>query len=222
MIKTGVILGGGQGTRLGMPYNKHATYVYERAMIEYPLQTLKEMGLEKAVVVANPNNLGDLAKIIGDGREYGLEVEYRIQQEPDGMAGALGASAVKDEVFVVLCGDCYFDPAPELSGKPQIWYKEVEFAQAHGVWNPETNRIIEKPLRDIGKRAVIGAYVYDQRVFEFIKGLQPSARGELEITDINNWYLKRGMEISEYDGFFGDMGTPHGLLRVANHIEGKE
>lgn len=216
-IKTGIILGGGNGTRLGMPYNKHATLVYGRPMIEYPIRTLQDMGIEKAVIVANPNNLGDLSAVIKDGADYGLDVEYRVQREPDGMAGALGAACVKDETFVVLCGDCYYDPAPKLDGGTQLWWTEVDFAQNHGVWNPENNQIIEKPIRDIGKRAVIGTYVYDQAVFEFLKTLKPSARDELEITDINNWYLKNGLEMSQYTGFFGDMGTPDGLLRVANY-----
>lgn len=217
-VKTGVILGGGQGTRLGMPYNKHATLVYGKPMIDYPMQTLKEMGIEKAIIVANPKNLGDLSAIVKDGSEYGMDVEYRVQNEPDGMAGALGACAVKDSLFVVLCGDCYYSPAPKLDGNVQLWWNEVDFAKNHGVWNPETNQIVEKPIKDIGKCAVIGAYVYDQAVFEFIKSLQPSQRGELEITDINNWYLSNGLEMSYYDGFFGDMGTPEGLLRVANYV----
>lgn len=219
MISRGVILAGGEGTRIGMPYNKHSALVYDKPMISYPLETLKDMGVKDVTIVSSPNGIGDIAVIVQDGSKWGLKAEYRIQNNPNGMAGALGASAVADELFVVLCGDCYYDPAPKLDGKTQLWWSEVEFAKNHGVWNPETNQIIEKPVKDIGRRAVIGAYVYDQSVFEVINNLKPSGRGELEITDINNWYLKKGLEIRQYGGFFGDMGTPDGLLRVANRIQ---
>ena len=121
----------------------------------------------------------------------------------------------------MLCGDAYFDPAPESSDRPTLYYHEFEGAQNHSVWDPETNQIIEKPIRDIGKRAII-AYYYDERVYDVIKGLKPTERGELELIDLHNWYLQNGANIKEYKGFFGDMGTSEGLLRVANHIAGKE
>lgn len=217
MVERGVILAGGNGTRLRSisdGRNKHMVKVANRPMIEYPLQTLREMGVENATIVSSPIGVEEIGDHVKDGSKFGLDVEYAVQPEADGMAGALGCAAVKESVFVVLCGDCYYDPTPKLDGHVQLWWTEVPFARNHGVWSPETNRIVEKPLRDIGLRAVIGAYVYDQQVFEFIKALKPSARGELEITDLNNRYLEQELEMSYYGGFFGDMGTPQGLHRV--------
>jgi len=221
-IQSGVILAGGKGTRMRPAtelYNKHAIWVYDRPMIYYPIQTLKDMGCTAIQIVSSPEGVGDIAKLVEDGSQFEVDVTYKIQREADGMAGALGVSNVQDELFPVVCGDCYYDPSPAMPDKPSCWWSEVEFAKNHGVWNPETNQIIEKPIRDIGRRAVIGVYVYDQRVYDVIRQLKPSARGELEITDINNWYLRNGGQILEHGGFFGDMGTTDGLLRVANYIK---
>jgi glucose-1-phosphate thymidylyltransferase len=223
---TGVILAGGKGSRMRPAtelYNKHTIWVYDRPMIDIPIKTLKDMGCDNVQIISSPEGVGDIAKLVKDGAEFEVDITYKIQREADGMAGALGVSNVQDELFPVVCGDCYYDPNPVMPDKPSIWWSEVEFAKNHGVWNPETNEIIEKPIRDIGRRAVIGVYVYDQRVYDVIRQLKPSARGELEITDINNWYLKNGGQVLHHAGFFGDMGTTDGLLRVANHIkENKE
>lgn len=215
----GVILAGGEGTRLGLPYNKQATLVYEKPMITYPLETLKQMGCDSTVIVTNPNGIGDLAKIIKDGAEYGMDITYKIQPESGGVSQALGyAEGEVKGVFPVLCGDVFLDPAPEPTNEPTLYWHEFEGAQNHSVWNPETNEIVEKPLRDIGKRAII-AYVFDERVFELIKTLEPSERGELEMTDLYKWYLDNGVKMQEYKGTFIDMGTPEGLLKAANHIK---
>lgn len=218
---TGVILAGGKGTRMRPAtelYNKHAIWVYDRPMIDYPIQTLKDMGCTAIQIISSPEGIGDIGALVKDGSDFQVDVSYKVQNTATGMAGALAVSDVKDALFPVVCGDCYYDPSPTMPDKPTVWWSEVEFAKNHGVWNPETNQIIEKPVIDIGRRAVIGVYVYDQRVFEVIPGLQPSARGELEITDINNWYLQNGGQILEHQGFFGDMGTTTGLLRVANYV----
>lgn len=232
-MKEGVILAGGKGTRLGhnRPYNKHLSLVYDRPMIEYPLATLRAMGVEKAQVVVPPDDYWDFLNNYPHKVE-GVRLSYRTQAEAKGSADALGKTMLKG-VFPVLCGDVYFDPAPHLGDNPYtdkqgrfpeitsptLFWTEFEGAQNHSVWNAETNEIIEKPKRDIGKRAIV-AYVYDERVYDVIKTLKPTERGELELIDLHNWYLQNGAEMVEYKGFFGDMGTPDGLLRVANHVKG--
>lgn len=213
---TGAILAGGRGTRLGTPYNKHMALVYDRPMIEYPIQTLKDMGATHAHVVSSPSGIQDIFRVYRD-EIAGLPVSYHEQLQPLGSAHALGQTALEG-TFPVLCGDVYFDPPPEPSERPTLYWHEFEGAQNHSVWNPETNEIIEKPLRDIGKRAIV-AYYYDDRVYDVINELQPSERGELELIDLHRWYLEHGVEMVEYKGFFGDMGTPDGLLRVANYVK---
>lgn len=190
---------------MGLPYNKHKALVYDKLMIEYPLQTMQEMGCDPTIVTSP--DTGFLAN-----------VPHLIQQEPKGMPDAIAvAEGVISGDFPVLAGDVYFDPAPINPGEPTLFWHEFEGAKNHSVWDPETNDVVEKPKRDIGSRAII-AYIFDQQVFDVIKTLQPSERGELEMTDIYKWYLTQGIRMEEYKGFFGDMGTPKGLLRVANHI----
>lgn len=222
-MRKGVILGGGEGKRLGLPYNKHIAPVYDRPMIYYPLQSLKEMGCDSAIVVSGPKGLPQVAEAVGDGSIVGLDVTYKMQPtEAGGTAEALAtAKNGLTGVFPVLCGDVYFDPAPPRSDVPALIYNQYERANEHAVWNPETNEIIEKPIRDIGKRAIV-AYWFDERVFDFIRDMKPSERGELELVDIYRFYLENGAEMIEHQGFFGDMGTPDGLLRVANYVKEKQ
>lgn len=218
----GIILAGGQGTRMGRAskyQNKHTLLVYDRPMIEYPMQTLKDMGVNHLNVVSSPSGIKDIYRRYGHKFE-GTDIYYETQPQPLGAAEAIGYTAING-TFPVLCGDAYFDPAPEQSSVPTLYWHEFEGAQNHSVWDPETNQIIEKPIRDIGKRAVI-AYYYDDRVYDVIKTLEPTERGEIELIDLHNWYLQNGAEMKEYMGFFADMGTPDGLLRVANHVAEKK
>lgn len=221
-MRSGVILAGGEGTRLGRnrPYNKSLTLVYDRPMIEYPVQTLKDMGMDYAHIVSTPQGVHDLYKTYGL-EINGVRVHYETQYHPSGSAAALGHTALKG-VFPVLCGDVYFDPTPQLdpdkAPTPTLFWHEFEGAQNHSVWNPETNEIIEKPARNIGRRAIV-AYFFDERVYDVIDNLQPSERGEIELVDVHRWYLENGAEMREYKGFFQDMGSPDGLLKVANHIK---
>lgn len=222
---TGVVLAGGEGTRLNPmteAYNKHTAVVYDRPMIYYPLDTLKKMGCDSVVIVSGPKGIGDLAKVLKDGSDIRMDITYKVQpEEAGGTAQALAqAEGHVDGVFPVLCGDVYLDPAPEPAGTPTLYWNEFDTATQHSVWNPETNEVEEKPIRDIGKKAII-AYCFDERIFDVIRTLKPTERGEIELVDIYNWYLQNGAQVKEHDGFFGDMGTPDGLLRVAKHHQEK-
>lgn len=217
----GIILAGGEGTRLGRNrfYNKHLALVYDRPMLEYPIETMKELDVEAVQIISSHSGVHQFSRTYG-ANINGMDVEYITQPNPKGPADALGYTALKG-VFPVLCGDVYIDPPLPKSERATLYWHEFEGAQNHSVWNPETNEIIEKPVRDIGKRAII-AYYYDERVYDVIPQLEPTERGELELIDLHRWYLEHGVEMVEHKGFFGDMGTPDGLLRVANHIKEKQ
>lgn len=224
---TGVVLAGGEGTRL-RPLtnivNKHLLPVYDRPMIDYPIKTLRDMGCDDIVIVSGGGNIGGFAEYLGEG------YTYRVQSEAGGIAQALKcAKGLVSGVFPVILGDNYFDTAPEMPTKPSIFTKWVKDPERFGVYSPLKNKITEKPKlvftredvamgNDVAP-AVLGLYVYDERVFDMIDTLKPSERGEYEITDINNLYLELGAKAIEYSGYWSDMGTFKSLLEVANYVE---
>jgi glucose-1-phosphate thymidylyltransferase len=218
----GILLAGGEGTRLGKnrPYNKQLSLVYDRLMLEYPIETLRKLGASMVTIVSSPEGVCDIFKTYRDEINE-MPVDYAFQYHPNGAADALRKAKTTDEaVFPVLCGDVYFDPAPEPSEVPTLYWHDFPGGENHSVWDPETNTIVEKPSpeQNLGRRAIV-AYYYDQRVFDVIDTIEPSERGELELVDLHRWYLENGAEMKEYKGFFADMGTPDGILRVANHIK---
>ncbi|GEM_PF-3542672 len=221
----GVILAGGSGSRMRPAteaYAKSAALVYDRPMIHYPLTTLREWGCDTAVIVGSPSGTGDFAKMLKSGVDYGLDIEYKVQDEPGGVAQALArVENSVDGVFPLVLGDVYHDPAPPKQDEATLFWVSPERypnVDQHSTWYPEIG-IFEKPrLVKIGRGAII-SYFYDERVFDFIKKMKPAhATNELEIVDIHNFYRGEGAQMVEYTGWFGDMGTPEGLLRVANHI----
>ncbi|NUS83672.1 MAG: NTP transferase domain-containing protein [Streptomyces sp.] len=210
----GVILAGGQGTRLGdttRVVNKHLLPVYDRPMIYYPIATLRAMGCTDILIVTGGEQVGGFAQLLGSG------FTYRVQDRPDGIAGALAqAEGYVDGLFPVILGDNYFSAPFVMPDRPSIWTARTERPEAFGIYEPGAARIVEKPKDPVSDLAVTGLYVYDDRAFDLVRGLVPSARGELEITDINNWYLQRGlMDVHETPGTWSDMGTPDSLLRAA-------
>lgn len=221
----GVLLAGGNGSRLRPAtevYPKCLAVVYDKPMLHYPLKTLAEMGCTDVVVVASPDGTGAISKAFKDGTEYEMDLTYRVQREPNGVGGALiRAEGFVEGVFPLMLSDMYHDPAPRPYhwDRPTMFWKDYEFANEHSVWSPEADAIIEKPRHiDLGKRAIIG-YCYDERVFDFIKQMQPAHNThELEIVDIHNYYRNLA-EMVEYTGFFADLGTPDGLLRGAIHAQ---
>ena len=232
----GVVLAGGLGTRL-LPMtrvtNKHLLPVYDRPMICYPIQQLVSCGIEDILVVTGGDNAGDFLKLLGDGEKFGIKnLDYAYQDGEGGIAEALGLA--KDfsagDPLVVLLGDNLFqdslEQAIELYSQgagAMVLLKEVEDPERFGVAMLENGRvvkIVEKPSIPPSKFAVTGCYFFDFRVFEIIGGLEPSARGELEITDVNNKYVEWGeMRHHVLDGWWTDAGTVDSLVRASELVE---
>ena len=213
----GVILAGGLGTRLRpstLITNKHLLTVYNKPMIEYPIKTLTDVGCDEIIIVSGGEHIGAFAEYLGSG------FTYRVQEEADGIAHALlCVRGLIDGVFPVILGDNYFSETPSFTATPTIYTKEVPDPNRFGVYYKD--KIIEKPLTNMGNRAVVGFYVYDHRVFDIIDTLTPSSRGEYEITDVNNAYLNLGAWVTEYEGYWSDLGTFDSLLKTANYIKEK-
>lgn len=232
----GVILAGGLGTRL-MPCtkvtNKHLLPVYDKPMIYYPLRTLVNAGLEDIMIVTGGNNAGDFLRLLGNGKEFGLkDISYTYQEGEGGIADALrlAENFIEKDKMVVMLGDNII--RDDISGAvkefekqekgAKIFLKEVSNPEKFGVAEIEGGRVVnieEKPQKPKSNYAVIGLYMYDRDVFEIIKTLKPSGRGELEITDVNNEYIKRGtMTYSIIEGWWGDAGTSFEALFRAGSL----
>lgn len=214
----GVILAGGNGTRLRpLTYiaNKHLLPVYDKPMIDYPIKTLKDMGCEEIIIVSGGEHIGGFAEYLGAG------YTYRVQTEAGGIAQALKCvEGLVSGMFPVILGDNYFSQAPSMPSVPTVYVKEVKDPERFGVY--QNKEIIEKPQNPESNLAVVGLYVYDDRVFDMINELTPSQRGEYEITDINNKYLALGADVKELQGEWSDMGTFDSLLEVANKVSNRE
>lgn len=235
----GVILAGGLGTRLEpltRITNKHLLPVYNKPMIFYPLQTLIEAGIKDIMIVTGGNNAGDFLRLLGSGKEFGLEdINYTYQKGEGGIADALRLAehfAGKDKIIVML-GDNVIEKSikkhvERFKKQPQgarILIQEVADPERFGVVELKGKKIVgieEKPKRPKSKYIVTGIYMYDNRVFDIVKTLKPSARGELEITDVNNAYLKKGqLYYDVLDGWWTDCGTCASLLRANNLVAAK-
>lgn len=232
----GIILAGGLGTRL-QPMtrvtNKHLLPVYDRPMIYYPIQQLVQAGLKEILLVTGGDSAGDFLRLLGNGHRFGLRhLNYTYQEREGGIAEALGLAEhfADGEPVVVILGDNIFqDPIGpalrlhERNGRgATILLKEVADPERFGVARLEGERIveiIEKPASPPSGLAVTGCYVYDARVFDIIRTLTPSMRGELEITDVNNRYLKWG-ELSYHvlQGWWSDAGTIPSLYRATRLV----
>lgn len=228
----GVILAGGNGTRL-RPLteisNKHLLPVYDKPMILYPLQTLKNLEITNILVVSGGEHIGKFAEYLGDGSAFGVNITYKVQKSAGGIADALllAEDFVGDESVTVILGDNVFDnmtlempPEYEESDDAIIFGKRVSDPERFGVVEIENDtivNIVEKPESPPSNIAVTGLYVYPPDVFDYIKTLSPSGRGELEITDVNNHYVKQDRcLLSMVEGFWSDAGTFESLLRSAN------
>jgi len=233
----GIILAGGTGSRL-YPLtkitNKHLLPVYNKPMIFYPLFSLKEAGIKDILIVSGRGHSGHFLELLGSGHDFGLHLTYEIQEKSGGIAEALSLAEdfVGKDKMVVLLGDNVFDDNLKSavdSYKKQdkgayILLKKVKNPKAYGVAevsNGKVKNIVEKPKNPKSDLAVCGLYMYDHQVFDVIKGLTPSKRNELEITDVNNFYLKQGsLNFSILKSFWGDCGESFDtLLDTAEYIK---
>ena len=232
----GIILAGGLGTRL-FPLtkitNKHLLPVYESPMIYYPLRTLIDAGITDILLVTGGNNAGDFLRLLGNGSEFGLKhINYTYQEGEGGIAAALDLAeffAAGEKICVVL-GDNIIEKnicqAVEAFRRQkdgaQILLKKVPDPQRFGVPVFEGKRVVrieEKPKHPKSEYAVTGIYMFDRTVFDIIKTLKPSNRGELEITDVNNTYIERGnMSWEVLDGWWTDAGTFDSLLAASRLV----
>jgi glucose-1-phosphate thymidylyltransferase len=229
----GVILAGGLGSRL-LPLtkitNKHLLPIYHRPMIFYPIETLVRAGIRDILLVTGGNSAGDFLRLLGNGRAFGLQhINYAYQEGEGGIAAALSLAEhfADGEKIVVMLGDNIVEdditPHVERFARQKrgarLLLKEVADPQRFGVVefkNEKIKGIAEKPKRPKSRYAVVGIYMYDAALFDLIRTLKPSRRGELEITDVNNLYLKQGL--LEYDvlrGFWTDAGTFESLFRAS-------
>lgn len=233
----GVILAGGLGTRLSpctRVTNKHLLPVYDKPMIYYPIQTLIDADIRDIMIVTGGQFAGDFLKLLGNGKEFGLKhLNYTYQEGEGGIADALSLCEyyAEGESICVVLGDniiernligavTKFKAAGEKGS--MILLKEVEDPHRFGVAEIANNRvlnIVEKPKNPKSNHAVTGFYLYDNKVFDFIRGCTRSARGELEITDVNNKYIAAGeMRYEFLDGWWTDAGTFESLLRAGNLV----
>jgi len=229
----GVILAGGTGSRL-FPLtkvtNKHLLPVYDRPMICYPLNTLIDAGIDDILIVSGRGHVGHFLELLGSGSDFGVRLSYEIQHDSGGIAQALGLAKqwADDENIAVILGDNIFedsisDTVRAFKSGSHIFLKEVPDAQRFGVAEVANGRIInieEKPIQPKSNFAVTGLYFYDSDVFNCIRELKPSTRGELEITEVNNYYIKKeSMVYSMINGFWSDAGTFDSLLHAGNIVQ---
>jgi glucose-1-phosphate thymidylyltransferase len=226
----GVILAGGTGSRL-KPLtnltNKHLLPIFNRAMIEYPLNTLLKSGVKEILIVSGREHAGDFVEYLGSGKDFGAQFSYKVQDEAGGIAQALllAEDFADSRPITVILGDNIFEDnflhaTKTFRSGARIFLKKVPDPERFGVAVLEGRRvvkIVEKPSQPPTSFAATGLYQYDAKVFGIIKWLKPSARGELEITDVNNAYVRRGALKAEFvKGFWTDAGTFESLARAVN------
>ncbi|HHT9106245.1 MAG TPA: sugar phosphate nucleotidyltransferase [Candidatus Wujingus californicus] len=232
----GIVLAGGLGTRL-MPLtkitNKHLLPVYNEPMVYYPIKTLINAGINDIMIVTGGNNAGEFLRLLGNGKQFGLKhISYTYQEGEGGIADALSLAeefADSDKIVVIL-GDNIIEnnivrqkeAFEKQKEGARIILKKVPHPEHFGVPELEGDKVIrieEKPKKPKSEYAVIGIYMYDYRVFDVVKTLVPSDRGELEITDVNNYYIKHGLMMYDtLDGWWIDAGSSHDNLAVATQL----
>ncbi len=233
----GVILAGGNGTRLHpltLVTNKHLLPVYKKPMIYWPIETLAKCGIKNILIISGRGHAGHFVNLLGSGKRLGVNLSYEVQETAGGIAHALAIAedfADNGKIAVIL-GDNVFMDAKELrqgvmdfrkqKSGAKIFLKPVPDANRFGVAEIKGSKVVrieEKPKHPKSNLAVTGMYLYDSEVFDAIKKLKPSARGELEITDVNNWYLKKSLlTYHTLQSEWTDAGTFDSLLRANNLV----
>ena len=235
----GIVLAGGLGTRLHpltKVTNKHLLPIYDKPMIYYPIETLVEAGITDILLVTGGNSAGEFLRLIGNGKEFGLKhINYTYQEGEGGIAEALGLAEhfAEDDRITVVLGDNIIEGSIRSAVEDfekqktgaKIFLKEVDDPERFGVATLDGDKvakIVEKPKKPESNYAVIGIYMYDNSVFDIIKTLKPSGRGELEITDVNNAYIERGtMTYDVLEGWWTDAGTFSSLIRANKLVAGQ-
>ena len=227
----GIVLAGGRATRLRpltLITSKHLLPVYDQPMIYYPIQTLIKAGIKDILIIIAPEYSGHFLNLLGTGQEFGANFSYAVQKEPKGLADAfiIGKHFIDGDDVTMILGDNIFDEdfsseIQNFKSGAMIFAKEVTDPERFGVVEFDQNQkaisIEEKPTHPKSNFAVVGLYTYDKRVVDFAQNLQPSPRGEIEITDLNNIYLKNGeMKVNLFNSLWEDAGTFDSLLRVSN------
>jgi glucose-1-phosphate thymidylyltransferase len=233
----GIILAGGSGSRLHpctFATSKHLLPIYDKPMIYYPLSTLKLAGINEILIISDPKNIGNYRNLLGNGKSFGVKIDYEIQDRPEGIAQAflIGDKFIKNNNCTLILGDNFFY-GHELSQKikvnknygAKIFLHPVKNPNNYGVAqikNKKIFKIQEKPKKFISNYAVTGLYQYDNKVVEYAKSLKKSKRGEYEITDLNNIYLKKkklNFEILGKGYAWLDAGTFDDLLEVSFFVK---
>jgi glucose-1-phosphate thymidylyltransferase len=234
----GVLICGGTGSRL-RPLteiaNKSLLPVYDRPLICYPLDTLRSAGIEDIAVVTGTEHMDQMAAFLGSGAKFGCEFSYKVQEKPGGIAQALGLAeefADGEPVCAILGDNIYFDNISSVirgfpeNGGGHVFVRHVHDPERFGIAEMNGDRILsieEKPAKPKSDLAITGCYVYDNRCFDVIRGLQPSARGELEITDVSKWYLEQGvLSATVLQEPWVDAGTFESLFEAARLVREKK
>ena len=230
----GIILAGGSGTRLSpltKITSKQLLPVYNKPMVFYPLETLLKTGIKEILIIVSPDHPGDFLKLLGSGKEFGAKFTYEIQDKPEGLAQAflIGHDFIGDDSVALILGDNIFEDnfskiIKNFKKGGHVFAKKVSDPERFGVVKFDSKgkavQIEEKPKKFLSPYAITGLYVYDNRVVEAAKSLKPSKRGELEITDLHNWYLKKGeLKVDIVKGYWRDAGTFDALLDASNWVK---
>jgi glucose-1-phosphate thymidylyltransferase len=221
--RVGIVLAGGKGKRLyplTKYQNKHTLPISIIPMIFYPIKTLRSLGIKKVLIVVDRENSGPILEMLGSGREFGMDFSYRIQEGSGGISDALYLAKdfvrPEDQIFCIL-GDNIFDEDEikrdfhmDTNSKACVFVKEVNNPQDYGVALIDNNKvvsIVEKPKSFLSNLAVLGLYIYTYDVFQVIENIEPSPRGELEISDVNHYYASQNeLEYIKFNGYWADCG----------------
>ncbi len=231
----GVVLAGGTGSRLRpltKVTNKHLLPVGQKPMIYYPIQKLIGVGIEEILIVTGVEHMGDVVGLLGSGKEFGCRFTYKVQDEAGGIAQALGLAEnfANGQSLAVILGDNIFRANLKVhverfmnqGGGARLLLKQVPDPERFGVAEIHDGKVLgveEKPRRPKSNYAITGIYLYDQAVFDIIRTLRPSGRGELEITDVNNAYIQKGqLAYDVLDGWWTDAGTFESLVRAGDLV----
>lgn len=225
----GIILAGGSGTRLHpltRVTSKQLLPIYDQPMIYFPIKTLIKAGIKDILIIVAPDHAGDFLKLLGSGKEFGCKFTYEIQDKPEGLAQAflIGENFIGDDNVTLILGDNLFEDdfsssISSFESGGRVFAKEVDDPERFGVVafdeNQAATSIEEKPAVPKSKFAVTGMYIYDNSVVSKAKSLKPSARGEIEITDLNNLYLQEGtLDVAFVKGRWFDTGTFESLFEA--------